>query len=79
MATDKFIRIKEYFNKIKGANKELTKKEIFKDLLNRLYVGNAETERIIDDITFALKKRLSIFPAHPRPCHYSTLSTRAKL
>ena len=27
----------QYYNKVKSANKELTKKEAFKDLLNRLY------------------------------------------
>jgi hypothetical protein len=43
MPKDKTILIKEYFTKIKGANKELAKKEIFKDLLNRLYIGNPGT------------------------------------
>jgi Eco57I restriction-modification methylase len=43
--------IKDYRQKILEANKELTKKEAFKDLLNRLYVGNAEIEKIIDAIS----------------------------
>jgi hypothetical protein len=50
---DKSDLIKEYFSKIKNANKELAKKEIFKDLLNRLYAGNVETKSIIDKITKA--------------------------
>lgn len=40
-----------YYNIVKAANKELTKKEAFKDLLNRLYSGNIEIERIIDKIS----------------------------
>ena len=43
--------IKEYRKKVLAANKELTKKEAFKDLLNRLYVGNDEIEKIIDAIS----------------------------
>jgi len=43
--------IKDYRKKISVANKELTKKEAFKDLLNRLYVGNVEIENIIDAIS----------------------------
>ncbi len=43
--------IKEFLGKIKSANKEFTKKEAFKDLLNRLYADNAETKTIIDAIS----------------------------
>ncbi|MBS1924704.1 MAG: SAM-dependent DNA methyltransferase [Bacteroidetes bacterium] len=43
--------INNYRNKVKAANKELTKKEAFKDLLNRLYSGEKEIERIIDKIS----------------------------
>ena len=43
--------IKEYLHKIQKANKELPKKEAFKDLLNRLYHGSKEIEKIIDQIT----------------------------
>ncbi|MCS6935766.1 MAG: hypothetical protein NZM35_11570, partial [Chitinophagales bacterium] len=38
-------------HKVKSANKELTKKEAFKDLLNRLYAGEKEIVKIIDAIT----------------------------
>ncbi|MCX6259075.1 MAG: N-6 DNA methylase [Bacteroidia bacterium] len=43
--------INNYRQKVKSASKELTKKEAFKDLLNRLYSGVPEIERIIDKIT----------------------------
>ncbi|NUM31220.1 MAG: N-6 DNA methylase [Bacteroidetes bacterium] len=43
--------IESYFKKVKTANKELTKKEAFKDLLNRLYAGDKEIEKIIDSIS----------------------------
>jgi len=50
-----FIRqielINSYRQKVKSANKEATKKEAFKDLLNRLYSGDKEIESIIDKIT----------------------------
>lgn len=40
--------ILDYLRKIKGANKELTKKEAFKDLLNRLYASDADVVRVVD-------------------------------
>ncbi len=43
--------IREYRQKIKAANKELTKKEAFKDLLNRLYAANTETKKVVDAIS----------------------------
>ncbi|MBS1809920.1 MAG: SAM-dependent DNA methyltransferase [Acidobacteria bacterium] len=43
--------IREYRQKIKSANKELTKKEAFKDLLNRLYAETTETKKVIDAIS----------------------------
>ncbi len=43
--------INNYRERVKAANKELPKKEAFKDLLNRLYSGEKEIERIIDKIT----------------------------
>jgi len=66
MPKDKTILIKEYFTKIKGANKELAKKEAFKDLLNRLHAGNPETESIIDKITLDTEKTIVIIPRKGR-------------
>lgn len=58
----KIILIKEYFNKIKSANKELTKKEAFKDLLNRLYSHSDEIKRIIDKITLGAEAAIVNIP-----------------
>jgi hypothetical protein len=52
----------EYFTKIKAANKELTKKEAFKDLLNRLYSGNKEILQIIDKITLGAETAVLNIP-----------------
>ncbi|HEY5592804.1 MAG TPA: hypothetical protein VIK55_17525 [Paludibacter sp.] len=43
--------INKYRLRVAAANKELPKKEAFKDLLNRLYPGDQDIERIIDKIT----------------------------
>ena len=66
MPKDKTVLIKEYLTKIKSANKELAKKEIFKDLLNRLYAGNPETEAVIDDITLGSEKTIVNIPRKDR-------------
>ena len=66
MLKDKSVLIKEYLKKVKSANKELTKKEAFKDLLNRLYAGNAETESIIDEITLGAEKTIVNIPRKDR-------------
>ncbi len=54
--------IKEYFKKVKNANKELPKKEAFKDLLNRLYTGDKEIEKIIDQITLGAESSILNIP-----------------
>ncbi|MEN3336179.1 MAG: hypothetical protein V7641_5544 [Blastocatellia bacterium] len=43
--------IKDFRQKVKAANKELTKKEAFKDLLNRLFAGDEEARKVIDAIS----------------------------
>lgn len=43
--------IYKYRNQIKSANKELTKKELFKDLLHRLYADEKKIQQIIDAIS----------------------------
>ena len=43
--------IRDYYLKIKSANKEFTKREAFKDLLNRLYADNDEIRKVIDAIS----------------------------
>ena len=56
--TDKIRHIKQYYQKVKSASLELTKKEVFKDLLNRLYVGNVDIQQIIDKITLGAETNL---------------------
>lgn len=45
------VLILAYINRVRLANKEATKKEAFKDLLNRLYAGEKEIEKIIDKVS----------------------------
>ncbi len=52
----------EYLRKVKYANKELTKKEAFKDLLNRLYAGDKEILKIIDAITAGAERTVVNIP-----------------
>lgn len=54
--------ITDYFQKIKVANKEHTKKEIFKDLLHRLYGGVKEIDSIIDAISSGSEKTVLNIP-----------------
>ncbi|MCF8371224.1 MAG: N-6 DNA methylase [Bacteroidales bacterium] len=51
MAATRAELINNFRKNVKDANKESPKKEAFKDLLNRLYVGDKEIERLIDKIT----------------------------
>ncbi len=54
--------IREYFNNVSKANKELTKKEAFKDLLNRMYVDDDEIIEIINKITLGAEKTIFNIP-----------------
>ncbi len=54
--------IKSYLQKVKAANKELTKKEHFKDLLRLLYHGEQEIEAIIDAISAGSEKTILNIP-----------------
>jgi hypothetical protein len=47
---DKVTHIQQYYQKVKSSNKELAKKEAFKDLLNRLYFEDVEMLGIIERI-----------------------------
>lgn len=58
--------IKEYLQKVKAANKELTKKEHFKDLLHRLYHGEKEIEAIIDAISSGSERTILNIPRHDK-------------
>ncbi len=54
--------IKEYLIKVKKANKELTKKEAFKDLLNRLYVNDKDILGLVDKITLGAETTILNIP-----------------
>jgi type I restriction-modification system DNA methylase subunit len=56
--------ITAYLKKIKTANKELTKKEHFKDLLHHLYHGEKEIESIIDAISAGSEKTILNIPRY---------------
>ncbi|HEY5125233.1 MAG TPA: N-6 DNA methylase, partial [Ignavibacteria bacterium] len=54
--------ILDYLRKVKAANKEAIKKEIFKDLLNRLYAHDIGIEKIIDKITLGAEQTVLSIP-----------------
>ena len=51
MTKDRIELINAYRHNVKAANKEFTKKERFKDLLNRLYAEDKEVLKIVDAIS----------------------------
>ncbi len=59
---NKVSLIKAYLSKVKSANKELTKKEAFKDLLNRLYADDKQILDLIDTITLGAEKTIVNIP-----------------
>lgn len=66
--------IKDYLQKVKAANKELTKKEHFKDLLHRLYAGEKEIQSIIDAISAGSERTILNIPRHDKKHRGSTES-----
>lgn len=62
MSNPRKILIQSFYSKVKAANKELTKKEAFKDLLNRLYAGEKEIEKIIDAISAGAERTIINIP-----------------
>ena len=54
--------IEGYLHTVQKANKELPKKVTFKDLLNRLYHGSKEIEKIIDQITLGAETPIINIP-----------------
>ncbi len=62
MTDTKVILIKEYFYKVKQSNKEHTKKEAFKDLLNRLYGDDKDILKLIDKISLGSEKTVLNIP-----------------
>ncbi|MFA7421062.1 MAG: N-6 DNA methylase [Melioribacteraceae bacterium] len=62
MNNEKAKLILNYFHRVKSANKELPKKEAFKDLLNRLYHGDKEIEHVIDKISLGSETTILDIP-----------------
>lgn len=62
MNKEKSALILNYFHRVKSANKELPKKEAFKDLLNRLYHGDKEIEHVIDKISLGSETTILDIP-----------------
>lgn len=62
MTTPRSEHINEFRRKVKEANKELTKKEAFKDLLNRLYAANDATKSVIDAISAGAEQTILNIP-----------------
>ncbi len=62
MMDTKSTLIKEYFHKVKQANKERPKKEAFKDLLNRLYNDDKNILNLIDKISFGSEQTVLNIP-----------------
>jgi hypothetical protein len=51
MTNSRIAHINDFRQKVKAASKEATKKEAFKDLLNRLYANDEEARKVIDTIS----------------------------
>lgn len=58
--------IQEYLRKVRQANKESTKKEAFKDLLNRIYHGDKDVLKIVDKITLGAEATVLNIPRRDR-------------
>ncbi len=66
MTKDQGKQIQDYLSRVKKASKEATKKEIFKDLLHRLYGHVAELDKVIDTITAGSEKTILNIPRKDR-------------
>ncbi len=58
--------IENYRRLVISANKEMTKKELFKDLLNRLYSSNPEIIRMLDEISTGSEVTIFNIPREDR-------------
>ena len=66
--------INSFRDRVLSASKEATKKELFKDLLNRLYTGNDEIEEIINSISLGAERTVLKIPRKGRE-HYGSADT----
>jgi len=65
MVEEKTDLIRQYLSKVRTANKEPTKREAFKDLLNRLYGADRDILDVIDRMSLAALGRA----AHEKTAH----------
>ena len=66
MAKTRVDHINDFRQKIKAANKEATKKEAFKDLLNRLFANDEDTREVIDAISSGAEATVLNIPRRDR-------------
>ncbi len=66
MAKTRVDHVNDFRQKIRAANKEATKKEAFKDLLNRLFANDEETREVIDAISSGAEATILNIPRKDR-------------
>ncbi|SRR6266446_100911 len=66
MAKKRFDHIYAFRQKVIAANKEATKKEAFKDLLNRLFANDEDTREVIDAISSGAEATILNIPRKDR-------------
>lgn len=66
MAKTRVDHINDFRQKVKAANKEATKKEAFKDLLNRLFANDEDTREVIDAISSGAEATVLNIPRRDR-------------
>ncbi|MCL4510381.1 MAG: hypothetical protein M1470_04855 [Bacteroidetes bacterium] len=69
MNPDKQKEIVDYLKRVHVANKESTKKEHFKDLLNRLYAGDKDIQKTINAISSGAETTVVNIPREDRIHH----------
>lgn len=58
--------ILDFYNRIQTVNKELTKKELFKDLLHQLYLNNEEISKVISKMSLGSEATILNIPRKDR-------------
>ena len=66
MAKTRVDHINDFRQKIRAANKEATKKEAFKDLLNRLFASDEDSREVIDAISSGAEASILNIPRKDR-------------
>jgi type I restriction-modification system DNA methylase subunit len=66
MAKTRVDHINDFRQKVRAANKEATKKEVFKDLLNRLFASDEDAREVIDAISSGAEATILNIPRRDR-------------